>query len=644
MKCKVAIDIGGTFTDFIILSEVGEVSTIKFLTNPRNPGEVIQNVIKGLNCEVEEVVHATTLATNALLGQENLNIPRTALLTTKGFRDVIEIGRQNRPRLYDLYFEKPNQIVPRELRIEVDERVNADGEILKEVDEIEVEEKVSKIKAEAVAVSYLHSYINPHNELKTKEVLKKYFKYISISSEVAPEPREYERTSTTVINAALMPIVSSYLENIQSSLPTDNFYIMSSSGGLVDINEALNKSVQLIESGPAAGVIASASFLPEENLISFDMGGTTAKAGVVINGKFEITSEYEVGGEVHHGRVVKGSGYPIRFPFVDLAEVSAGGGTIIWRDEANALRVGPISAGADPGPICYNKGGNKPTITDANLVLGRLGEELLGGNMKLYKEKALEGLSRLGDPYEVSKVALDLVNLEMARAIRLVTVERGLDPSNFSLIAFGGAGPQHALYLADEIGIKRVIIPPYPGLFSALGLLLADWRFEARKSYPKDLERDFKELENKLIERLKKVDYFIRYADVRYKGQGWELTIQVPENVNEIRKVFEDKHLATYGFVMSDREIEIVTIRVFAIRRRVTPKISPTFGNENKPKEIRKVLIEDDWVNTEVYVREKLPKGFEIRGPAIIEEYSSTIVVKPGWKALVDDSIIMVRE
>ncbi|AAK42196.1 N-methyl hydantoinase A (huyA-2) [Saccharolobus solfataricus P2] len=644
MKCKVAIDIGGTFTDFIILSEVGEVSTIKFLTNPRNPGEVIQNVIKGLNCEVEEVVHATTLATNALLGQENLNIPRTALLTTKGFRDVIEIGRQNRPRLYDLYFEKPKQIVPRELRIEVDERVNADGEILKEVDEIEVEEKVSKIKAEAVAVSYLHSYINPHNELKTKEVLKKYFKYISISSEVAPEPREYERTSTTVINAALMPIVSSYLENIQSSLPTDNFYIMSSSGGLVDINEALNKSVQLIESGPAAGVIASASFLPEENLISFDMGGTTAKAGVVINGKFEITSEYEVGGEVHHGRVVKGSGYPIRFPFVDLAEVSAGGGTIIWRDEANALRVGPISAGADPGPICYNKGGNKPTITDANLVLGRLGEELLGGNMKLYKEKALEGLSRLGDPYEVSKVALDLVNLEMARAIRLVTVERGLDPSNFSLIAFGGAGPQHALYLADEIGIKRVIIPPYPGLFSALGLLLADWRFEARKSYPKDLERDFKELENKLIERLKKVDYFIRYADVRYKGQGWELTIQVPENVNEIRKVFEDKHLATYGFVMSDREIEIVTIRVFAIRRRVTPKISPTFGNENKPKEIRKVLIEDDWVNTEVYVREKLPKGFEIRGPAIIEEYSSTIVVKPGWKALVDDSIIMVRE
>lgn len=644
MKCKVAIDIGGTFTDFIILSEVGEVSTIKFLTNPRNPGEVIQNVIKGLNCEVEEVVHATTLATNALLGQENLNIPRTALLTTKGFRDVIEIGRQNRPRLYDLYFEKPNQIVPRELRIEVDERVNADGEILKEVDEREIEEKVSKIKAEAVAVSYLHSYINPHNELKTKEVLKKYFKYISISSEVAPEPREYERTSTTVINAALMPIVSSYLENIQSSLPTDNFYIMSSSGGLVDINEALNKSVQLIESGPAAGVIASASFLPEENLISFDMGGTTAKAGVVINGKFEITSEYEVGGEVHHGRVVKGSGYPIRFPFVDLAEVSAGGGTIIWRDEANALRVGPISAGADPGPICYNKGGNKPTITDANLVLGRLGEELLGGNMKLYKEKALEGLSRLGDPYEVSKVALDLVNLEMARAIRLVTVERGLDPSNFSLIAFGGAGPQHALYLADEIGIKRVIIPPYPGLFSALGLLLADWRFEARKSYPRDLERDFKELENKLIERLKKVDYFIRYADVRYKGQGWELTIQVPENVNEIRKVFEDKHLATYGFVMSDREIEIVTIRVFAIRRRVTPKISPTFGNENKPKEIRKVLIEDDWVNTEVYVREKLPKGFEIRGPAIIEEYSSTIVVKPGWKALVDDSIIMVRE
>ncbi|WP_338602590.1 hydantoinase/oxoprolinase family protein [Sulfolobus tengchongensis] len=647
MECKVAIDIGGTFTDFIVLLENGEIKTIKTLTNPKNPGQVIRYVISSLDCNVSEIVHATTLATNTLLGQENLIIPKTALLTTKGFRDVIEIGRQNRPRLYDLYFEKPRQLVPRNLRIEVDERVDAEGNILKGIDMKEIEnisKKLLEDKVISIAVSYLHSYLNPKNELDTKDILRQYFKYVSISSEIAPEPREYERTSTTVINAVLMPIVSSYLENLRSSLPSDKFYIMSSSGGLVDVDEASSKPVQLIESGPAAGVIASASFLPNDDLISFDMGGTTAKAGVVMKGNFEITTEYEVGGEVHYGRVVKGSGYPIRFPFVDLAEVSAGGGTIIWRDEANALRVGPISAGADPGPICYNRGGDKPTVTDANLVLGRLGEELIGGNLRLNKEKAIKGLSALGDPYEVSKNALDLVNLEMARAIRLVTVERGLDPSNFTLIAFGGAGPQHVSYLADELGIRKVIIPPHPGLFSALGLLLADWRFEARKSYPKDLEGEFKQLERSLYDKLKgNVDYFLRYADVRYKGQGWELTVQV-NDVNDLRRVFEEKHLSTYGFVMKDRDIEVVTIRVFAIKKRPMPRIGITFGNEDRPKGIRKVLIEDDWVDAEVYVREKLPKGHKVKGPAIIEEYSSTTVIKDGWYGIVDDSITLVRE
>ncbi|AOL16475.1 5-oxoprolinase [Sulfolobus sp. A20] len=649
MKCKIAVDIGGTFTDFIILRENGGVSTLKVLTNPKNPGEVIKNAVSSLDCEVDEVIHATTLATNTLLGQENLSIPKTALLITKGFRDIIEIGRQNRPRLYDLYFEKPKQIVERDLRIEVDERVNANGNIIKSVNAEEIS-KISKELSEkgviSIAVSYLHSYLNPQNELITKQVLKDRFKYISISYEIAPEPREYERTSTTVINAALMPIVSSYLENLEHSLPTKNFYIMSSSGGIIDVEEASKKPVQLIESGPAAGVIASANFLPNDSLISFDMGGTTAKAGVIINGAYEITSEYEVGGEVHHGRVVKGSGYPIRFPFIDLAEVSAGGGTIIWRDEANALKVGPISAGADPGPICYNKGGNKPTITDANLVLGKLGDELIGGNLRLNKEKALQGLSKLGDPFEVSRNALELINLEMARAIRLVTVERGLDPTSFSLIAFGGAGPQHALYLADEIGIKKVVVPPYPGLFSALGLLLADWRFEIRKSFPKDLEKEYKELEKKLLERLKQVDYFIRYADIRYKGQGWELTVQLPSEVNEeiVRKTFEEKHLSTYGFIMKDREIEVVTIRVFAVRKRLIPKISSKFGSDDKPVGRRKVMMEDDWIDADVFVREKLPKGLRIKGPAIIEEYSSTTVIKPEWNAIIDDSIILVRE
>ena len=640
MECRVAIDVGGTFTDFIVLVN-GEIVTVKTLTNPTRPSQVIKEVISSLGCEVTEVVHATTLATNALLGQEKLDLPRTALLTTRGFRDVIEIGRQNRPRLYDLNFEKPRQLVPRELRVEVQERVNAQGNILGKVEESEIEEIAQNLRekgVESVAVSYLHSSLNPTNEIRTGEVLSRHFRFVSLSSEVAPEPREYERTSTTVVNAVLMPLISSYLQEL-NFLPS--FLVMSSSGGLVDVEEASRKPVQLVESGPAAGVRASASLFPG-NVISFDMGGTTAKAGVVIDGNFEITTEYEVGGEVHHGRVVKGSGYPVRFPFVDLAEVSAGGGTVIWRDDAGALRVGPLSAGADPGPMCYGRGGDKPTVTDANLVLGRVGE-VIGGGMRLKPELAREGLSRLGGLEDVSRDALALVNLEMARAIRLVTVERGLDPSNFSLVAFGGAGPQHAVYLAEELGISKVLIPPYPGLFSALGLLLADWRFEARKSFPRDLEAEFVKLERELYDRLKgKVDHFLRYADVRYQGQGWELTVPV-NDVNEIRRIFEEKHLSTYGFVMSDREIEVVSIRVFAVRRRPLPQLSVVSGQGDTPVTRRKALLEDEWGEVDVYVKEKLRRGVRVRGPAIIEEFSSTTVVKDGWEALVDESITLVR-
>ncbi|WP_238027412.1 hydantoinase/oxoprolinase family protein [Metallosphaera javensis (ex Hofmann et al. 2022)] len=638
MECRVAIDVGGTFTDFVTLRD-GEIVTVKTLTNPTRPAQVIRDVLSSMECAPSEVVHATTLATNALLGQEKLDLPRTALLTTKGFRDVVEIGRQNRPRLYDLYFQKPRQLVPRELRIEVDERVDAQGNVLRKVREEEIEaisERLRKEGVKSVAVSYLHSYLNPDNEERTGRVLSRHFRYVSLSSRVSPEPREYERTSTTLVNAVLMPFISSYLEELRF-IP--NLYIMSSSGGLVDVEEATSRPVQLVESGPASGVVASASLFPGQ-VISFDMGGTTAKAGVVLDGRFEITTEYEVGGEVHHGRVVKGSGYPIRFPFVDLAEVSAGGGTVIWRDEAGALRVGPVSAGADPGPMCYGRGGEKPTITDANLVLGRVGEFLAGG-LKLNRELAMRGLSFLGDPHEVSKEALELVNLEMARAIRLVTVERGLDPSGFTLVAFGGAGPQHALYLAEELGIRTVKVPPYPGLFSAMGLLLADWRFEARKSYPQDLEAEFAQLERSLAERLRgKVDLFLRYADVRYQGQGWELTVPVSDS-SEIRRIFDEKHLSTYGFVL-DREIEIVTIRVFAVRRRPL-SLSIRFGQGDAPTGRRRVFLDEEWAEVNVYTREKLRRGFKVKGPAIIEEFSSTTVVRDGWEATIDDSITLVR-
>ncbi|ADN49956.1 hydantoinase/oxoprolinase family protein [Vulcanisaeta distributa] len=641
----VAVDVGGTFTDFVVLRDDGTIYSIKVLSTPRSPEVAVLEGLRKIREPISEVLHATTIGTNTLLGQVGLEIPRVALFTTKGFRDIIEIGRQNRPRLYDLFFDKPRPLVPRELRFEVDERVMADGTVAKSVDPREVEEYAVRAKSMgvvSVAVSYLHSYINPSNEEITDGVLRRYFKYVSLSSRVAPEPREYERTSTTVVNAVLMPIVSEYIARFSEGLKElgiGRFYIMSSAGGLIDANEAVERPVQLIESGPAAGAVAAAEFsklIGVENVIGFDMGGTTAKASSILKHEPEVTTEYEVGGEVHHGRLVKGSGYPVRFPFIDLAEVSSGGGTIIWRDDAGALRVGPISAGADPGPICYGRGGKEPTLTDANVALGRIGEYLLGGEMRLDRDAAVKGLSRLGDSINVALEAIRLAVVEMARAVRLVTVERGLDPRDFALMAFGGAGPQFAPYIAEELSINSVIVPPEPGAFSALGLLMADERFEARSSFPKDLEDGFKRLEDELLSRLGRVDYFLRYADVRYVGQGWELTIPIgrPASMDDVERVFNDRHYATYGFRLN-KPIEVVTIRVFAVITRVKPRFrAPRAEGEAKPRSFRRVFF-DDWVETPIYWREDIPMNQVIEGPAVIEEYGSTILIPPRWRATV---------
>ncbi|ABW02218.1 5-oxoprolinase (ATP-hydrolyzing) [Caldivirga maquilingensis IC-167] len=657
MGCMVivAVDVGGTFTDFVTLSDDGSIESFKVLSTPRNPEAAVLGGLRRINARIDEVLHATTIGTNALLGQVGLELPKVALFTTKGFRDVIEIGRQNRPRLYDLFFEKPKPLVPRELRFEIEERTLANGEVVKEVNPREVEEYAVKAKSlgvNSVAVSYLHSYINPRNEEITGSVLGRYFNYVALSSKIAPEPREYERTSTAVVNAALMPIVSQYINEFSKGLRElgiDKFFIMSSSGGLVDSDEATQRPVQLIESGPAAGAVAAAEFsriISVRNVIGFDMGGTTAKASSIVNHEPEVTTEYEVGGEVHHGRLVKGSGYPVRFPFIDLAEVSSGGGTIIWRDEAGALRVGPLSAGADPGPICYDKGGVEPTLTDANLALGRIGDYLLGGEMKLNKEGAIKGLRRLGDPIDVALNAIKLANIEMARAVRLVTVERGLNPGDFALMAFGGAGPQHSAEIAEELGVSTIIVPPEPGAFSALGLLMADEKFEVRMSYPRDLEEGFMKLEDELSQRLGKVSYFLRYADVRYRGQGWELTIPVnrPARIEDVERTFNDKHQATYGFRLS-KPIEVVTIRVFAVVTRLKPRFKvKNLGGEAKPRGFRRVFF-NEWVEAPVYWRGDIPMGQVIEGPAVIEEYGSTIVVPPRWRAEVGGNaeVIMRR-
>lgn len=639
-----SVDTGGTFTDIVCVDTEGEVSVYKGLTTPSSP-EV--GILRGLQQfgKVERVVHATTIATNALLGQVNLDLPSVALFTTEGFGDVIEIGRQNRPELYNPYFKRPRPIVPRSMRFEVPERTDFTGRVVKEVDEGDVREKAKRaleMGSVSVAVSFLHSYANPQNEVKVGNILKDYFAYISLSHHISPYPREYERTATTVVNAALMPLVKRYLDRLTESLRglgVADLQIMSSSGGIVDSEEASHRPVQVIESGPAAGVIGTSTLsrsMGIERAISFDMGGTTAKAGTVIGGAVETTTDYEVGGRTHYGRVVKGTGYPIRFPFVDLAEVSSGGGTIIWRDAGGALKVGPLSAGADPGPMSYNMGGDRPTLTDACLFLNRLPEELPSG-LRLYRDLAERGLRTLGDPEEVSVLALKLASLEMARAIRLVTVERGLDPSAFTLFAFGGMGPLFALDLAEEVGINTVVVPPHPGLFSAMGMLFSDVKFEASSSYPKDLGGEFKRLEDFLRKKVGEVDKFERYADVRYEGQGWEITVPVTD-LDRVREAFEKRHKLVYGFTM-DYPIEIVSIRVFAVRRGMG--VETILRNRTKVEghtRERRVHDGGKWVVARVMRRESLIPSQVIRGPAVLEEYSSTTFIRAGWTGTVHDN------
>ncbi len=636
----VSIDIGGTFTDIIIIDEVG-INYYKVPTTPKNPEEGVLNGLKKYlgDKKIDEFLHATTIATNSLLGQYGLELPKTSLLTTKGFEDVIEIGRQNRPELYNLNFHRPKILVPKNLRYGVHERADVYGNIIKNINNDElrkIKDSLLKNNVKSIAISFLHSYKNPENEINVKKYLSKYFDNISISYDISPEPREYERTSTTVVNSILSPVTSNYILNLKNALKNfgdPDIKIMSNAGGLIFSDESIQKPVNIIESGPAAGVIATGEFskiLGINNVISFDMGGTTSKAGTVINGNIEITSEYEVGGSSHHGRLVKGSGYPVRFPFIDLSEVSSGGGTIIWNDEAGSLNIGPMSAGSDPGPVAYNRGGKMPTLTDSNLILGIINDKMSGSDFKLRKDLSLKAISKLGDPYEVAESAIKLANLEMARAIRLVTVERGLDPEEFTLFGFGGAGPQHAMRVADELNIKNVIIPPEPGVFSALGLIYSDMKYEARKSYPEDIERDFRELENKLKNKLKSPE-FIRYADCRYRGQGSELTIIVSNpDKNEIINSFIDTHYRTFGFTM-DREVEILTIRAFAVENRIKPDIfQKQHGNSEYYK--RNVYIEGSWVNMDVYNRNNLRENYEIAGPAIIEEEGSSTFIPEHWK------------
>lgn len=654
------VDVGGTFTDIIVLGSKG-LSILKLPTSSDPSSAVLDGLrrLGSIGRNASLIGHATTLATNALLTFSDLG--RTALITNEGFRDILEIGRQRRPDLYDLRTRRPPPLIERRDRLTVRCRVAADGSVLEPLGEEDAEslaQQVVKGGYQSVAVAFLNSYLNDSHERQVRDaLLKKGFQgHVSLSSGVDRAYREYERTSTTVVNAVLSPLISGYLNDLVSALRHSRIsapvYVMGSDGGASTIAFASAHPAYLVESGPAAGVVASkvlARKLSLKKVLTFDMGGTTAKAGTVMGGEPDIVSEFEAAGRTHSGRSIKGSGYAIRGQFIDLAEVSAGGGTVAWLDEAGELKVGPRSAGSHPGPACYGRGGMEPTVTDANVVLGRLNPKaLLGGSLKIKRELAVRSFGDIAHTVgrtieDCSKSVLRLVNDSMARALFLVSRERGRDPRDFTMFAFGGAGPMHACDLAEELGVREIRVPMHAGLFSAYGLLAGELtrHFDApiMKS-EKGLSREFTRLEQAARQELRRegLERFrmSRRLRARYAGQSHELQLPYHSDAH-VRKSFDAKHKALYGYSTSDN-LEVVNITVTA----TVPRLS--VGMPKADDAIRKVgpTQRVAWVGGQtrtlmVLVGESLPPGSRGRGPSIVEEYDSTLVVNPSWRWRKDD-------
>jgi N-methylhydantoinase A len=684
-RIRVGIDVGGTFTDLVALDErAGSLIRYKVPSTPREPEAAVIDALHMLlgRVEANEVAflsHSSTIATNALLGQINLELPRTLLLTTEGFRDILEIGRQNRSEVYNLFVQRPKPLVERRFRLGVRERMDPFGEVVVPLDAESLAtalDTVAASEARALAVSFLHSYANPAHERAVRDALHERFPELPVvlSSNVDPEYREYERTSTTVVNAVLGPLVRGYLERLANrarELGVDaKFYVMQSNGGMASLEAAAARPATMIESGPASGVIGAAHLgrvLGLDNVLSFDMGGTTAKAGTISGGNPHVAAEFEAAGRTHSGRAVKGSGYPVRFPFIDLAEVSAGGGTIAFVDVGGALHVGPLSAGADPGPAAYGRG-MRPTVTDANLVLGRLNQQaLLGGAMPIDVARSRAALGALLpslpelDLDRLAAGIVHLVDLEMAKVLRIVTVERGYDPRDFTLMAFGGGGPLHACAVALELGIRRIVIPTDPGLFSALGLLVADVRSSGVHSFVMQaealaattIENAFAKLEAHAARELTRQGVaagdieFARELEIRYAGQSFELTILAGTPFDEPQKVaalerFHAAHARTYGYSSPHEPVEIVAARSTATGKVVKPE--PPLAAQAKGDGPERALLERRDValsgtvrtSVPVYARTGLRAGDKFSGPALVEQYDSCSFVAPEFEAQVD--------
>jgi len=679
--CKLGCDIGGTFTDFLLIDQAtGKIETEKCLTTPTDPSLAVLEGVNllaerqpGFPASAESILHGTTLVINAIIERKGA---LTGLLATKGFRDALELRKSLRYDYYDLFIEFPKPIVPRYLRQGVTERTFYNGQVYVPLDEDDLDLAMAEFTrhgVESVAVCFLHSYANSANEKKAKALLAEHFPSLSVSlsSEVLPEVREYERTSTTVVNAYVKPLTEKYVSGLLEGLRSLGFQrqllIMLSSGGMITAETATEFPVRIIESGPAAGAVAAAyvgNLAGYNDLLSFDMGGTTAKGCVIQQGKIDKTYTAEID-RVH--RFKKGSGLPLRVPMIDLIEIGAGGGSIAHVSELGLMRVGPESAGASPGPACYGLGGQEPTVSDADLVLGYLNADyFLGGRMRLDEQASRKAIEeRVAKPLGLTleKAAWgihELVTENMSAAIRIHMAEKGVDPGKFTLVGFGGGGPLYASSLARRLGIHRVLIPPHAGIASALGLLACPVSFDLVRTHrvpAQDLdlgqvEKMFKEMESEaevFITQAEMVEgvIFERSLDICYLGQDYFVGVPIPSDhgipsLENIRERFESVYRGLYGRVYADSEIQLMNLRLVAqgskppleLRKL---KIGRHMDGLPKGKRLAYSAHQDGYLEHTVYDRYTLPPGAKLHGPAIIEERESTTIMDTGGEAFVDD-------
>ena len=670
-------DIGGTFTD-IVLRGAGTVRTLKVSSTPDDYSRAILTAVREIRDtfgiapgEIDAVVHATTVATNTILEHKGAKI---ALITTEGFRDVLEMRRLRIPVMYDLQYDKPAPLVPRRFRYELSERLGPRGEVKKPLDERQAREVARRLLeegVESVAICLLHSYANPAHEQRAAELVREQLNgraYISLSSDILPEIREYERTSTAVVNAYIGPIVRHYVTSLSGQLRAAGvsgpLHIMQSNGGTMSAAAAAQKPAFLVESGPAAGVIACADIARSAglaNVISFDMGGTTAKAAIVEDGEPARTTEYEVGAGINvSSKLVKGGGYAIKLPFIDISEIGAGGGSIVSLDAAGSIKVGPQSAGAVPGPACYGLGGKEATFTDAAVVLGYLNPDyLVGGKLRIDSRLSRDAIERkVAQPlgFDVQRAASGVYAIAVAtmtRAVKAVSTYRGRDPRDFALVAFGGNGPVVAVAIARELQMRRVLIPPAPGVFSAAGLLFSNVEHTQQRSVfqqttavdAQRLEKLFAGLEAEVRGEMRKegiADASVgvkRLADLRYTGQAFELTVpaETPD-VAAIEAAFHAEHKRTYGHASEGDPVDLINIRVIA---SAAPESKEGFAERLKDAQVaspvqgrRQAYFEGKAMDTPVLGRAAL--GKRMQGPLIVEEFDATCIVPPGASAELD--------